>query len=132
MPSRIEDDELLNLVIPRPEKFAYAEERRLFYVALTRASRGTFLIYNRFKPSPYIAELCDIAGEDLRFETVDGARLRQCPKCVIGRLVERSLEDGTAVIGCSTHPSCNYTQSPLSKTTGPRRENRQADPTKMI
>ncbi|WP_245525668.1 hypothetical protein [Mesorhizobium sp. M00.F.Ca.ET.216.01.1.1] len=27
MPSRIEDDELLNLVIPRPETFAYAEEK---------------------------------------------------------------------------------------------------------
>ena len=36
VPSRVEDDELLNLVIPNPETFAYAEERRLFYVALTR------------------------------------------------------------------------------------------------
>lgn len=35
MPSRIEDDELLNLVMPRPETFEFAEERRLFYVAFT-------------------------------------------------------------------------------------------------
>lgn len=117
VPSRIEDDELLNLVIPRPEAFPYAEERRLFYVALTRASRGTFLIYNRVKPSPYIAELCDIAGGDLRFETVDGARLQQCPKCVIGRLVERSTEDGAAVTSCSRHPSCKYELSKLSTTS---------------
>lgn len=114
VPSRIEDDELLNLVIPRPEEFAYAEERRLFYVALTRASRGTFLIYNRTKPSPYIAELCDIAGDDLRFETVDGARLWQCPKCVVGKLVERTTEDGAAVMGCSSHPSCKHTQSSIT------------------
>src|SRR3546814_1172567 len=51
VPSRIEDDELLNLVIPQPETYAYAEERRLFYVALTRASRGTFILCNRRKPS---------------------------------------------------------------------------------
>src|SRR3546814_4251763 len=44
VPSRIEDDELLNLVIPQPENYAYAEEGRLFYVALTRASRGTLKI----------------------------------------------------------------------------------------
>lgn len=137
VPSRIEDDELLNLVIPRPETFVYAEERRLFYVALTRASRGTFLIYNRSKPSPYIAELCDIAGEDLRFETVDGVRLRQCPKCVVGRLVERTIEDGTAVIGCSTHPSCKHTQLPPSITTSARStvtrsERRQTGPVKTI
>jgi len=118
VPSRIEDDELLNLVIPRPEAFPYAEERRLFYVALTRASRGTFLIYNRLKPSPYIAELRDIAGDDLRFETVDGARLQQCPKCVVGRLVERTTEDGTAVTSCSRHPSCAYELSKPSTTSG--------------
>lgn len=75
VPSRIEDDELLNLVIPRPETFEYAEERRLFYVALTRASRGTFLLYSRFEPSRYIGELREIAGEDIHFETIDGVAI---------------------------------------------------------
>lgn len=51
VPSQIEDDELLNLVIPRPEMFEYVEERRLFYIALTRASRGVFLLTNSRKPS---------------------------------------------------------------------------------
>ena len=50
VPSRIEDDELLNLVMPRPEMFEYAEERRLFYVALTRASRGVFMLTNSREP----------------------------------------------------------------------------------
>ena len=73
VPSQIEDDELLNLVIPRPEPFPYAEERRLFYVALTRASRGVYLLTNKRQPSRYIQELCEIAGGEIRFETVDGA-----------------------------------------------------------
>src|SRR3546814_11077010 len=89
VPSRIEDDELLNLVIPQPETYAYAEERRLFYVALTRASRGTFILCNRRKPSRYIRELCEIAGDDVRFEAVDGKDLDQCPRCLVGQMVER-------------------------------------------
>ncbi|MFD1033125.1 UvrD-helicase domain-containing protein [Sphingomonas hankookensis] len=108
VPSRIEDDELLNLVIPRPETFEYAEERRLFYVALTRASRGTFLLYDRDQPSRYIAELCDLAGDDVRFESVDGTRLWQCPVCITGELADRIDEGGATVIGCSAHPRCHY------------------------
>ncbi|KEZ21325.1 putative ATP-dependent DNA helicase [Sphingobium yanoikuyae] len=112
VPSRIEDDELLNLVIPRPEEFEYAEERRLFYVALTRASRGTFLLYNSSKPSRFISELCAVAGDDVRFETVDGVRLMQCPACVTGRLIERQTEGGISIIGCSSHPRCSYVRRP--------------------
>lgn len=115
VPSRIEDDEMLNLVIPRPETFQYAEERRLFYVALTRASRGTFLLYNRIAPSRYIKELCDIAGEDVQFETVDGQRLWQCPTCITGQLVERTGTNGSTFISC-TSPKChNIEQLPTSK-----------------
>jgi DNA helicase-4 len=109
VPSRIEDDELLDLVIPRPETFEYAEERRLFYVALTRASRGAFLLYDGSKPSRYIKELCDIAGDDVRFETIDGRRLRQCPICITGRLVEREGANRSAFLGC-TGPACRYTE----------------------
>ena len=84
VPSRIEDDELLNLVIPQPEKHPYAEERRLFYVALTRASRGVFILSNQSRPSRYIEELQTIAGEDIRLETVDGAPIEVCPSCRAG------------------------------------------------
>src|SRR3546814_18745136 len=72
-----------------PETYAYAEDRRLFYVALTRASRGTFILCNRRKPSRYIRELCEIAGDDVRFEAVDGKELDQCPRCLVGSMVER-------------------------------------------
>jgi DNA helicase-4 len=37
LPSEIVDDPILDLVLPEPEKYEHAEERRLFYVALTRA-----------------------------------------------------------------------------------------------
>ncbi|MBB2701053.1 UNVERIFIED_ORG: DNA helicase-4 [Rhizobium esperanzae] len=112
VPSRIEDDELLNLVMPRPETFEFAEERRLFYVALTRASRGVFLLTNGREPSRYIRELSEIAGENLRFETVDGDALHQCPACRVGHLVERKGRNNSRFLGCSQYPDCDHTRLP--------------------
>ncbi|MDX0979890.1 helicase [Sinorhizobium medicae] len=110
VPSRIEDDELLNLVMPRPETFDYAEERRLFYVALTRARRGVFLLTNSREPSRYIRELSEIAGENLRFETVDGDGLVQCPVCRVGYLVERTGRNNSRFFGCNQFPECDHTE----------------------
>jgi DNA helicase-4 len=109
VPSRIEDDELLHLVIPKPETFPYAEERRLFYVAMTRASRGMFLLTNLDQQSRYIDELCEIAGKDIRFETVDALELEQCPECGRGALVDRRSREGRSFLGCSRYPSCKHT-----------------------
>lgn len=110
VPSRIEDDELLNLVMPRPETFEYAEERRLFYVALTRASRGVFMLTNSREPSRYIRELSEIAGDNLRFETIDGELVRQCPACHVGQLVERNGRNNRRFLGCNQFPECDHTQ----------------------
>jgi superfamily I DNA/RNA helicase len=41
-PSEKETPALLDLLLPKAEDFAYAEERRLFYVALTRARPCSF------------------------------------------------------------------------------------------
>lgn len=110
VPSRIEDDELLNLVIPRPETFAFAEERRLFYVALTRASRGAYLVTNSRQPSRYIRELCEIAGNEVRFETIEGAALRQCPVCLVGQMVEKRNKNGAVFCGCNQFPDCRHSE----------------------
>lgn len=113
VPSRIEDDELLNLVMPRPETFEFAEERRLFYVALTRASRGVFLLTNSREPSRYIRELSEIAGDNLRFESIDGDPLHQCPKCRVGQLVERKGRNNSRFLGCNQFPECDHTAQSL-------------------
>ena len=43
-PAEITDDPLLDLVLAAPEAHPNAEERRLLYVAITRARRHTFLL----------------------------------------------------------------------------------------
>jgi DNA helicase-4 len=114
VPSRIEDDELLNLVIPRPESYPFAEERRLFYVALTRASRGTFLLANHQCPSPFIRELVDIGGDDIQFETADGSPIDICRKCLVGTIANQLRNDGTTVRTCTTCGNVEATKAAVT------------------
>lgn len=56
-PSKIEDSEYLTYVIPKEDDYVYAEERRLFYVALTRTKSTVTLLVNRNNPSMFVTEL---------------------------------------------------------------------------
>lgn len=58
-PAEIIDDSLLDLVLPEPEPFQHAEERRLFYVALTRARHSVTILADREAPSSFAIELLD-------------------------------------------------------------------------
>ena len=58
-PSQKESDPILELLLPEKEQFPDAEERRLFYVALTRAKHRVYLSYNPAAVSPFIAELIE-------------------------------------------------------------------------
>ncbi|MDH2366690.1 MULTISPECIES: DNA helicase IV [Providencia] len=44
-------------LLPKPEDFDNAEERRLLYVALTRAKQQVWLLYHPEKPSEFVDEL---------------------------------------------------------------------------
>ena len=56
-PSTIDDDPVLNLVVENDTSYNYAEERRLFYVALTRTKNRVFIITPEKRPSVFIKEL---------------------------------------------------------------------------
>jgi len=56
-PSTIPDDQLVNLVLSDAETFAHAEERRLFYVALTRARKQVYVLVPPTQVSPFVTEL---------------------------------------------------------------------------
>ena len=55
-PNKIVDDKILSLVSVK-EKYIYAEERRLFYVALTRTKNYAYLLVPRKNPSEFVKEL---------------------------------------------------------------------------
>ena len=107
-PTEITDDPLLDLVLSAPERHPNAEERRLFYVALTRAKRRVFLVADGGPPSPFVKELIDD-----RYDVTVFGQLPEsdapCPKCVDGHLQQRENEQNKSTFyGCSNYPDCEY------------------------
>ena len=56
-PAAKENDPLLNIVLSESSGFPHAEERRLFYVAMTRARRRVYLVADATRPSAFVREL---------------------------------------------------------------------------
>lgn len=56
-PSKIEDDPVLAFVIKGDRSIDYAEERRLFYVAMTRTKNRVFFIAPEQNPSEFLLEI---------------------------------------------------------------------------
>lgn len=56
-PSKIEDDPVLSFVIKGDRSIDYAEERRLFYVAMTRTKNRVFFIAPEQNPSEFLLEI---------------------------------------------------------------------------
>lgn len=56
-PSKIEDDPVLGFVIKGDRSIDYAEERRLFYVAMTRTKNRVFFIAPEQNPSEFLLEI---------------------------------------------------------------------------
>lgn len=110
-PSEIVDDPLLNLVLGVPENYPNAEERRLFYVALTRAIRQVFLLAEDGTPSSFVLELIrDFPDIPVFGKPPDAAA--PCPSCKKGQLQRRENRRGGSFYGCTNWPLCEYTQRP--------------------
>lgn len=58
-PSKIEDDPVMKLVIKEDENIDFEEERRLFYVALTRTKNRVYIVTPQYRPSKFILEIKD-------------------------------------------------------------------------
>jgi DNA helicase-4 len=56
-PSEIADDPILNHLLYEGDSFENAEERRLFYVAISRARYKNYLLYDSGNPSKFILEM---------------------------------------------------------------------------
>ena len=56
-PSKIENNRLLTLINDSDEDIPYAEERRLFYVALTRCKKRIYILVPKDNPSIFLKEI---------------------------------------------------------------------------
>ena len=106
-PSQVEDDPLLDLVLPSgPARgFPHAEERRLFYVAMTRARRGAYLVTDPQLPSAFVTELRRDGAGLRQLGELPGDDAPECPRCLGGKLVRSQSGNN---LRCSNHPMCKH------------------------
>ena len=122
-PSTIEDDPVMRLVMPEKDLHQHGEERRLFYVALTRARRETHLISPVSAPSLFTLEMLkDGLGVHVG---LDNSKNRECPSCKSGRILVSNNAGGSY---CSNIPLCDFMspaclkcQKPMTYTGGKER-----------
>ena len=120
-PSKVEDDPLLELVLPPVSGGAYpfAEERRLLYVAMTRARIGAYLVTDPVRPSTFVTELLRESHELRQI----GELAPECPRCRRGVLQVINGRLGP-FWGCTEYrstPSCRYKKD-IVRETARRRE----------
>ena len=98
-----EDDPLLDLVAPPADDspFPNAEERRLFYVGMTRGKKATYLVADPNRPSPFIRELLQIAPEVQEL----GRLSPSCPSCSGGHLIRSQTGSN---LRCTNYPACRH------------------------
>ena len=114
-PSLIEDDPILDFVLSKRETYPFAEERRLFYVAMTRARMHMYVLFDKDKPSPFVGEFL------LKVEK--GSYL--CPRCLEGKVI--TVKEGTTTNGvkyrcfsCSNKEGgCDFFETKYGDITSP-------------
>ena len=103
-PSNITDDPVLTYVLSKADDYPDAEERRVFYVAITRAKKHTYVVYDALQPSPFVTEFVGAVSSGRHI----------CPKCRNGYLyvVKRGkAKNGNEYecVKCSnTRAGCDY------------------------
>ena len=114
-PNMIADDSILELLLADSDRYDFAEERRLFYVALTRTKNRVWLVTGDDSGYPGISMFVDELAQDsddesLVFYSQEGSGdSAECPRCG-GVLLKRSGPSGD-FIGCSNYPFCDKSYS---------------------
>ena len=109
-PSEIEDDPILQLAMSDEDEFEYAEERRLFYVALTRARQGVVVLTLDGKESGFVAELVQQSGVPIARPEGSSSTDKVCPRCSAAFLQIKPSKNGP-FLSCSRFPKCKFSES---------------------
>lgn len=116
-PSQIIDDPILSLIQTNQEAYLYAEERRLFYVALTRTKNCTYLLSPEINESIFVKAIEELKRSyevkvivpDNNVNTfIKKPVLQHCPICKAGILSIRQANNGRKFVSCSNYPKCSY------------------------
>lgn len=111
-PSQLEDDPIMKLVIYKDNAVEFAEERRLFYVALTRTKNRVYMVTPQSRPSRFVVEL--IKGFSIPYDgeinlgNVENKNKR-CPICNMPLKYENNKNYGIPLYMCTNDPEvCDF------------------------
>lgn len=113
-PSKIEDDPVLSFVIKGDCSIDYAEERRLFYVAMTRTKNRVFIVAPEQNPSEFLLELKrDYKNVILRGswneDEVAATTKKICPICGYPMQLKYKKSYGLRLFICTNEPEiCGF------------------------
>lgn len=123
-PNKMEDDSVLSYVLSNADDYLFAEERRLFYVALTRTRNHIHIFTDSYKQSCFIEELEKLPQVRIVLHHENNFEDMKCPRCG-GRLVKRmNRKSKNVFLGCENGgKGCDYTadfilESAFTKKTG--------------
>ncbi len=111
-PCQIEDDPIIKLVTHDDQSMPFAEERRLFYVAMTRTKNRVYIATPKNRPSRFLVELIKDYNlphdEGINMQVVDLFNLR-CPNCGFPLKYEFNKNYGLSLWICSNEPEiCDF------------------------
>ena len=120
-PSQVQDDPVLKYVVRDDHSIEYAEERRLFYVALTRTKNRVYLIVPQERPSSFVLELIDdylqvvLHGDIDRNENKENQEIKKCPICGYPLQLRYKQNYGLKLWMCTNEPElCDFMTNDLS------------------
>lgn len=86
-PNERKDEQVVEALLPQLDGFKHSEERRLMYVAITRAKKQSFIIADSDSPSEFVLEMMSdsypIKVESNLFKD-DHLKTFKCPSCYSG------------------------------------------------
>lgn len=113
-PSKIEDDPVLAFVIKGDRSIDYAEERRLFYVAMTRTKNRVFFIAPEQNPSEFLLELKRdyknvVLHGDWNEDEAASKPKKACPLCGYPMQLKYKKAYGLRLYLCTNEPEvCGF------------------------
>lgn len=112
IPSERDNDPVVHMLLAHEDAYPNAEERRLFYVAMTRAKRATIILSEPGNVSPFVDELSIES-----YNVVANNTSPRCPKCKSGNLTLRKGPYGE-FWGCSNFGyGCKYSANDEARQT---------------
>jgi DNA helicase-4 len=113
-PSQVQDDPVLKYVVKDDHAIEYAEERRLFYVALTRTKNRVYIITPQQRPSDFVRELVSEYPNVKLRGTLDEKQAskyetKYCPICGYPLQLRYKRAYGLKLWICSNEPEiCDF------------------------